>query len=48
MHIDMPHLQQNFFSIAITHLLSNDLELEKLMAGKYELQMSTRLDSVLQ
>ena len=25
MHIDMKHLHQVFFSVAITHLLSNDL-----------------------
>ena len=48
MHIDMQHLHQVFFSVAITHLLSNDLGLEQRMAGKYELQMSTRLDSELQ
>ena len=29
MHIDMQHLHQVFFSVAITHLLSNDLGLEK-------------------
>ena len=40
MHIDMHHLYQVFFSVAITHLLSNDLGLEKRMAGKYTLQTS--------
>ena len=38
MHIDMQHLHQVFLFVAITHLLSNDLGLEKRIAGKYELQ----------
>ena len=48
MHIDMQNLHQVFLSVAITHLLSNDLGLEKRIAGKYELQTSTIPDSVLQ
>ena len=48
MYIDMQHLHQVFFSVAIKHLLSHDLGLEKRMAGKYELQTSTMLDSELQ
>ena len=41
MHIDMQNLHQVFLSVAITHLLSKNLGLEKRIAGKYDLQTST-------